>query len=509
MDDLDRLFRHLARSLAARDPSLLRRSFPLLEIPQRLFPYAAARRTAGFESHQDYEMAILRLASGERDYAKITPEEVADALTAETASPTPDTTLFRRFPEAQIQLLEKAVREILGDEVRFAPDVPEGAGPLVVASSRGGPEVCARCGLDLHAAWHYCPDCGAVAASELRRYRVAVLPGDGIGPEVIEAALPVLDAAAACHGFSCVWESLPYSAEHYLQTGETLPMTAFRRLRDAVDAILVGAFGDPRVPGDEHARDILLGLRIRLDLYVNFRPIKLYHPDLTPLRGEPHIDLALFRENTEGAYLGRGRVDGETHVAEEVHTESGVERIIRAAFEWAEAHERRRVTMADKSNAIPAHRVWQVAFQRLAAEFPAIEAEHRYIDALTLELARDPQQFDVIVTTNLFGDIVSDLAAALVGGIGLAASANLHPGHVGLFEPVHGSAPTLAGKGIANPLATILAGALMFEALGELEAAAAVEVAVRRALAGGLRTADLGGRLSTSDASRMVFDAIA
>jgi 3-isopropylmalate dehydrogenase len=337
--------------------------------------------------------------------------------------------------------------------------------------------------------------------------KIAVIAGDGIGPEVIDTAIPILERAAAKHGFSLAWERLPYSANHYLETNETLPDAAFEHLRDDVDAILLGALGDPRVPGNEHARDILLGLRFRLDLYVNFRPVQLLHPDLTPLKLDHRtIDLVIFRENTEGQYTGRGRTSGDEYIAEEVNTKQGVTRIIRAAFEWARAHGKTRVTMSDKSNAIPTHRVWRDTFQTIAAEFPGIEAEHRYIDALALELVRAPERFQVIVTNNLFGDILSDLGAGLVGGLGLAPSANLHPAHdggrrPGLFEPVHGSAPPLAGKGVANPLAAVLTGALMFEHLGHPEAAREVERAVRSALQAGLRTPDLGGTATTAAVS--------
>jgi len=340
----------------------------------------------------------------------------------------------------------------------------------------------------------------------VRRYHVAVIAGDGIGPEVVEAAIPVLERAAAKHHFGLDLERLPYSADHFLKTGETLPDAAFRHLRDGVDAILLGALGDPRVPGNEHARDILLGLRFKLDLYVNFRPVTLLHPDLTPLRNSRPIDFVIFRENTEGVYLGRGRIDGDQYIAEEVNTAQGVERIIRAAFEWAKGHGKTRVTMSDKANAVPAHKVWQETFQRLTPEFPSIAAEHRYVDALALELVREPERFQVIVTNNLYGDILSDLGAGLVGGLGLAASANLHPGEgqPGLFEPVHGSAPPLAGKGVANPIATVLTGALLFEHLGHPEAGRDLERAVRETLAAGVRTPDIGGKATTRDTAAAV-----
>ena len=342
----------------------------------------------------------------------------------------------------------------------------------------------------------------------MKSYSVAVIAGDGIGPEVIDAAIPILDAAATKHRFRLSWERLPYSADHYLKTKETLPEGVFQHLRDEVDAIFLGALGDPRVPGNEHARDILLGLRFRLDLYVNFRPVQLLHPDLTPLRliqppnrqtAQPLIDFVIFRENTEGQYLGRGRTSGDEYIAEEVNTGNGVARIIRAAFEWARAHGKTRVTMSDKSNAIPAHRVWQEKFKAIAGEYGGIEAEHYYVDALALELVRSPGRFQVIVTNNLYGDILSDLGAGLVGGLGLAPSANLHPGRPGLFEPVHGSAPALVGKGIANPMAAVLTGALMFEQLGHSDAAREVESGVRATLQAGVRTQDLGGKATTAE----------
>jgi 3-isopropylmalate dehydrogenase len=357
------------------------------------------------------------------------------------------------------------------------------------------------------------------------RHDVAVIAGDGIGPEVIEAAIPVLDRAAAAHDFALDWERLPYSADHYLATGETLPDRAFTHLRDDVDAIFLGAIGDPRVPGNEHARDILLGLRFRLDLYINFRPVQLLHPDLTPLRADrriggwadgrpvnppirpsdhPSIDFVIFRENTEGVYLGRGRISGDEYIAEEVNTAKGVDRIIRAAFGWAKEHGKTRVTMSDKSNAVPAHRIWQERFKAVAAEYPGIQSEHRFVDALAMEMVREPERFQVIVTNNLYGDILSDLGAGLVGGLGIAASANLHPGRAGLFEPVHGSAPPLKGKGVANPMAAILTGALMFEQLGYADAARRLERAVRSALADGARTPDLGGKTTTAAAAEAV-----
>ena len=343
----------------------------------------------------------------------------------------------------------------------------------------------------------------------MKSFTVAVIAGDGIGPEVIEAAIPILDRVAAKHSFSVQWERLPYSADHYLRTKETLPDAAFRHLQNDVDAIFLGALGDPRVAGNEHARDILLGLRFRLDLYVNFRPVELLHPDLSPLRLDGPIDFVIFRENTEGQYLGRGRSSGDEHIAEEVNTGRGVERIIRAAFEWAKAHGKTRITMSDKSNAIPTHRIWQDRFKAIAREYPQLAAEHRYVDALALELVREPQRFQVIVTNNLYGDILSDLGAGLVGGLGIAASANIHPGkRPALFEPVHGSAPALAGKGMANPVAAVLTGGLMFEHLGYPAAAADLKHAVRAVLATKTRTPDLGGDASTNAVVKVLADLV-
>lgn len=348
-----------------------------------------------------------------------------------------------------------------------------------------------------------------------RKFKVAVIAGDGIGPEVVEAAIPAIELAARSCGAELQWERLPYGAEHFLKTGETLPEQAFEFLRDSVDAILVGALGDPRVPDQRHARDILLGLRFRLDLYINFRPCALLHPDLCPLKGPPerNIDFVIFRENTEGLYLARGSASNvgtpqEEQIAEDVHTAPKVSRIIRAAFQWAKERGRTKVTMADKSNAIPAHRLWQRIFAEVGEEFPEIECEHYYIDALAMQLVKRPEQFQVIVTNNMFGDIISDLGAQLVGGLGLAPSANLHPGRVGLFEPVHGSAPKYAGKNTANPMATILTGALMLEQLGLEEGARRLVGAVKVAIAAGVRTPDLGGRAGTKEVAEAVYAAV-
>jgi 3-isopropylmalate dehydrogenase len=344
-------------------------------------------------------------------------------------------------------------------------------------------------------------------------HRIAIIAGDGIGPEVVEAAWPVIDRAAALDGASLQVEHLPYSADHFLATGETLPDQAFASLRDESDAIVVGAMGDPRVPNNEHARDILLGLRFRLDLYINFRPVRLWHPRLTPLRDACNIDFAIFRENTEGQYTGRGESrnvgsEDEEHISEEINSRTGVTRIIRAAFAWARDHDRTRVTLSDKSNAIPFQRIWREVFEAVGGDFPQVEREHRYVDALAMELVRDPERFSVIVANNLYGDILSDLGAGLVGGLGMAASANLRPGAPGLFEPVHGSAPPLAGRNVANPMAMVLTGALLLRSLGHEPAGLRLERAVQLVLEDGPTTGDIGGTSGTREVARALEEAV-
>ena len=349
-----------------------------------------------------------------------------------------------------------------------------------------------------------------------RPQRIAVLPGDGIGRDVTAEAVKVLEAAAERWSLPLELELKPWSADHYLATGETLPAGALESLRDDCAAILVGAYGDPRVPDMKHAADILLGIRFGLDLYINFRPVRLYDESLCPLKGKGRedVEFVVFRENTEGAYVGIGGnfkrdTPDEVAIQEEVHTRKGVERILRAAFDWARAHRRSKVVMADKSNVMRyAHDLWQRAFHQVAADYPEIEASHMFVDALTLQMVRAPEQFEVVVTNNMFGDIVTDLAAALQGGLGVAASANLHPGRTSMFEPVHGSAPKHAGTGRANPVGAVLSAALMLEELGHAEAAAEVERAVAESLRSGQTTRDLGGPLTTAQVGDLLARAV-
>jgi len=343
--------------------------------------------------------------------------------------------------------------------------------------------------------------------------RIAVIPGDGIGPEVINQAVRVLNHLQATRNLQLEFVNFDWGAEKFLKEGVTLPAGALDMLSRDFDAILAGAFGDPRVPSNKHAEDILLGMRRGLDLYINLRPVRLLHQRLTPLQNKTvnDIDFVVFRENTEGAYCGaggflkQGTMD-EIALQEEVNTRRGVERIIVAAFEYAQKNKRKRVTMADKSNVQRfGGDLWQRVFKEVAAGYPEITSNHQYVDAMAMFMVLDPAQYDVIVSNNLFGDILTDLGAAIQGGLGLAASGNIHPGKVSLFEPVHGSAPPMAGKGIANPIGAILTSAMMLEYLGFPTESDAIEVAVRDAVSANETTTDLGGDLSTEQAASAVI----
>ncbi len=336
-------------------------------------------------------------------------------------------------------------------------------------------------------------------------HRFAIIPGDGIGVDVTREAVKVLEATALAGGFRLVLETFDYGAERYLRTGETLPAGALDRFR-AYDAVFMGAFGDPRVPDMRHAQDILLGTRFGLDLYANVRPVRCLADRLCPLRGfaAKDVDFVVFRENTEGLYVGMGGIfkkgtADEVAVQEDVNTRKGVERIVRHAFDWARRHGKRRLTMSDKSNVLRyGHDLWQRVLAEVAADYPEIAASHLYVDALAMQMVKNPAQFDVVVTCNMFGDIVTDLGAQLQGGLGMAASGNLHPGGASMFEPVHGSAPKYAGKDVANPLGAILTAAMMLEHCGLAEAARRIERAVVECLEARECTAEVGGTLGTA-----------
>ena len=336
---------------------------------------------------------------------------------------------------------------------------------------------------------------------------IAIIAGDGIGKEVTAEAVKVLHAVADRFGRRVELEHLPWGADYYLETGVTIPPDGYQTLR-GFDAIVVGALGDPRVPDNRHARDILLGTRFELDLYVNHRPVKLLAERLCPLKGRQpkDVDFTVFRENTEGLYAGVGGrlkpgTDDEVAVQEEINTWKGVHRIVRHAFEFARARGCTKVCMADKSNAmIHGHALWQRVFREVSAQYPDVDATHYYIDALAMYMVLDPGQFQVIVTNNLFGDIVTDVGAALQGGLGMAASGNIHPGRTSMFEPVHGSAPKFAGRNIANPIGAIASASLMLETLGLKEEAAAIDAAILKAVKERNVTEDVGGTLGTSEA---------
>ncbi len=338
--------------------------------------------------------------------------------------------------------------------------------------------------------------------------KIAVLPGDGIGCDVIPEAVKVMQATGAAVEFT----EFDWGADRYLRDGTTVPEGGYVLLARDFDAILMGAFGDPRVPSNVHARDILLGLRFRLDLYANVRPIKLLDPSLCPLKNArlEDVDFVVIRENTEGLYADVGGVfkqgtPDEIAVQEDVNTRKGVERIIRYAFEYAQRHGRKSVLMADKSNVMThAHGLWQRVFKEVAKEYSSIEARHMLADALALAMIREPHTLDVIVTNNMFGDILTDLGAALQGGLGMAASANLHPGRTSMFEPVHGSAPPLAGKNQANPIGAILTSAMMLEHLGMTREAEKIEAAVLEAVRQKKTTEDVGGSLGTRECGEWI-----
>jgi len=337
--------------------------------------------------------------------------------------------------------------------------------------------------------------------------RIALIPGDGVGKEVTPEAVKVIRAAVGRSNRAVEFVEFDWGADKFLREGVTLPEGAVEMLRDDFDAILFGALGDPRVPSNQHAADILLGLRFKLDLYVNARPVELLHERLTPLRGrsENDVHFMVLRENTEGLYVGvggffkKGTAD-EIAVQEDVNSRKGVERIIRYAFEYARSNGLKRVCMSDKSNAMTfAHDLWQRVFKEVRREYPDVDSRHLYIDTLAMEVVRDPRQFDVIVTCNLFGDIISDLGAQLAGGLGLAPSGNIHPGKTSLFEPVHGSAPNIAGKGIANPLGSVLASAMMLDFLGMKNEGDTLRRAVHSSIQEGFVTPDLGGDKKTGE----------
>jgi len=345
------------------------------------------------------------------------------------------------------------------------------------------------------------------------RERIAVVPGDGIGREVIPLALEVLRASGAPLEFT----TFDWGADRYLIDGTTIPDDGFEMLGRDFDAIFVGALGDPRVPTNIHAKEILLGMRFQMDLYANVRPVKLIDASLCPLKNATPADVnfTVIRENTEGVYAGMGGnfkfgTADEIATQEDMNTRKGVERVIRYAFEYARSKGRRKVLMADKSNVMTyAGGLWQRVFQEVAPEFADIIAQHMYVDALCLQMVRAPQSLDVIVTNNMFGDIITDLAAALQGGLGMAASGNIHPGRTSMFEPVHGSAPSIAGTNQANPMGAILTAAMMLAHLGLEGESQKIEAAVVEAVREKQTTPDVGGRLGARECGEWIAGRVA
>src|SRR5437588_1267215 len=343
--------------------------------------------------------------------------------------------------------------------------------------------------------------------------KIAVIPGDGIGPEVIDAGLRVLNRVNDARNLGLELVAFGWNADEYLRTGISIPPGGMDDIRNNYAAVYLGAFGDPRIPDMKHAADILLGMRFQLDLYVNYRPVKLLNERLSPLKDKTsqHIDFVIFRENTEGAYVGMGGnfkkgTPEEIAVQEDVSTRKGVERIIRYAFEFAKRTGRKSVCMSDKNNVMRfGGDLWMRTFEEVAKEYAGIERFHMFVDALAMQMVRAPEMFDVIVTNNMFGDIVTDLGAALQGGLGVAASGNIHPGRVSMFEPIHGSAPKYAGNDVSNPIGAILTAAMMLEYLGHAEEVTMIERAVIAAIDANETTRDLGGSLGTRAAGEAVL----
>ena len=324
-----------------------------------------------------------------------------------------------------------------------------------------------------------------------KNYNIAVIAGDGVGPEVVREGLRALDAVSAIEGFTYHKTEFPFGAEHYLASKEMMPESALNELRD-FDAILLGAIGDPRIEVGLLERAIIAGVRFGLDLYINLRPVKLFHADLTPLKnkGPDDVDMVFVRENTEDLYVGihgffkKGTAD-EVALQEMVMTRKGVERAIRYAYDLARHRPRKKLMLIDKANALRGQDLWTRVFAEVGREFPDVQQDHAYIDAACMWLLKNPEWFDVAVVPNMFGDIITDLGAAIQGGLGVAASGNIHPGQAGMFEPIHGSAPKHAGKNVICPVATIAAVGMLLDFVGEAGAARRIDGAIQRALAGG------------------------
>jgi len=360
-------------------------------------------------------------------------------------------------------------------------------------------------------------------------YNIALIPGDGIGPEIIREGKKVIGAASFRYGLEIKWNEYPFGAEHYLKTGELLPDNALKEIED-MDAIYLGAIGDPRVKPGVLENEILLKTRFYFDQYINLRPIRLYKGVPCPLKDKNPEDINFYvvRENTEDFYIGIGgrfkakthqdnlevlrklyktkiKVDFNLEKEEEIAyqigliSKSGTQRVMKYAFELAKKKDMKRVTSVDKANVLTnIYGLWRDIFEEVSSQYPDIETEFTFVDAITMWFVRKPEWFKVVVTPNMFGDIITDLGAMIQGGLGIAAGGNINPEGISMFEPIHGSAPKYKDKSIANPTATILAGAMMLDCLGESKAAKVIEDAVEKVLIEGeVRSRDLGGNSST------------
>jgi len=367
-------------------------------------------------------------------------------------------------------------------------------------------------------------------------YNIALIPGDGIGPEIIREGKKIIEAASSKYGLEINWNEFPFGAEHYLRTGELLPDSALREIQD-MDAIYLGAVGDPRVKPGILEKEILLKTRFYFDQYINLRPIRLYKGVPCPLKDKNPEDINFYvvRENTEDFYIGIGgrfksksnqdhlevlrklykakiQVDLNLEQEEEMAyqigliSRPGAQRVIKYAFELAKKKNLKRVTSVDKANVLTnIYGLWRDIFEEVSNQYPDIETEFNFVDAITMYFIQRPEWYRVVVTPNMFGDIITDLAAMIQGGLGIAAGGNINPEGVSMFEPVHGSAPDIAGKNISNPTATILSGAMMLDHLGEIKVAQAIEDAVEKVLSEGkVRSRDLGGNSSTIEVGNEV-----
>ncbi len=351
----------------------------------------------------------------------------------------------------------------------------------------------------------------------MKTYRIAVIPGDGIGKEVVPEGIRVVDAAAAKFGIGFQWDYLPWSCEEYSKTGKMMPDGGLDRIR-AHDAICLGAVGSPEVPDHISLWGLLIPIRRRFQQYVNLRPVRLMPGIDSPLAGRKpgDIDFWIVRENSEGEYSSIGGrlndgTDAEVVVQESIFTRRGVDRILRYAYELAKSRPKKHLTSATKSNGIAITMpYWDERVRAMAQHYPDVKTDQYHIDILTAHFVQHPDWFDVVVGSNLFGDILSDLGPAVTGTIGIAPSANLNPEREfpSMFEPVHGSAPDIAGKHIANPIGQIWSGAMMLEHLGHADAANAIMKAIESVLRNGPRTRDIGGQASTEDVGKAIAAAL-